>query len=164
MNSSRALNLFVNPWLMWSRVAWKTGEMALAASPVIHHRAGRLLLAGAGSNPKDQREFALMGREKVEAGLEAAQDVGMRSLTLNLQLAGMAFKQGLWVWSALLSLAGSRTIAQSLQRQSRLVEGTMNRSAIAASTLSAASARIARRALGPAQARIGKNARRLRRR
>ena len=164
MTSSRALNLFMNPLLVWGRVAWKTGEMALAASPVIHHRAGRLLLAGAEPRPGDQREFALMTGEKVEAGLEAAQDVALRTLTLNLQLAGQAFRQGLWMWSALLSVAASRTLAQSLQRQSRLVEGTITRSAVAASTLSGASAQLARRALGPAHTRIGKNARRLRRR
>ena len=164
MNSYQALDLFVNPFLMWSRLAWKTGEMALAASPVVWHRAQRMALAGEVPGPRDQREFALMGQEKMEAGLEAAQDVATRMVILNQQFAALAFKHALWASSALLSLAASRTVAQARERQSRLVEGTATRTAAAASTLSGSSAQLARRALAPAHARIRRNARRLRKR
>ena len=164
MNSSRTLDLFVNPFLMWSRLAWKTGEMALAASPVVWDRAGRMALAGAEPTPRDQHEFALMGREKMEVGLEAAQAVAMRMLTLNREFAELAFKQGLWASSAMLSVATSRTPAEARRHQSRLVQGTMTRSAAAASRLSGASAELTQRALRPVRARINSNARRLRRR
>ena len=47
MNSSESLNLFLNPFLMWSRLAWKTGEMAMASVQVIGFRTKRIALAGA---------------------------------------------------------------------------------------------------------------------
>src|SRR5688572_3499216 len=46
VNSRRTLNSFMNPFLLWSRLAWKTGEMAIASAPVVGHRTGRFLLAG----------------------------------------------------------------------------------------------------------------------
>jgi len=67
VNSSRNLNLFMNPFLMWSRLAWKTGEMAIASAQIIGHRTGRFALAGPVPSARDQREFALMGHEKNEA-------------------------------------------------------------------------------------------------
>ena len=93
MNSSRALNLFMNPFLMWSQLAWKTGEMAIASAQVIGHRTGRLARAGPVPDARDQREFALMGREKGAAAMESAQAVGVRMLMLNQQFAALAFKQ-----------------------------------------------------------------------
>jgi hypothetical protein len=37
----------MNPFLMWSRLAWKTGEMAIASAQVIGHRTSRPALSGA---------------------------------------------------------------------------------------------------------------------
>ena len=78
---------------MWSRLAWKTGEMAIASAQVIGHRTSRLALAGSVPSARDQREFALMGQEKGEAAMESAQAVGVRMLMLNQQFAALAFKQ-----------------------------------------------------------------------
>ncbi len=55
MNSSQALNLFMNPFLMWSRLAWKTGEMAIASPQVVGHRTSRLALADPVPKPTHTR-------------------------------------------------------------------------------------------------------------
>ena len=161
MNSSRNLNLFMNPFLMWSRLAWKVGEMAIASAKVIGHRTSRFALAGPVPTARDQREFALMGHEKGEAALESAQAVGVRMLMLNQQFAALAFKQMLSASAALLSLAGSRTAAESVERQSNLVRDTMTGSVVAASKLSGSTARLAQRALKPVRSRVSGNVRRL---
>lgn len=93
MNSSAALNLFLNPFLMWSRLAWKTGEMAIASAQVIGLRTKRIALASSLPGPRDQREFVLMGQEKGATAMESAQAVGARILMLNQQFAALAFKQ-----------------------------------------------------------------------
>ena len=161
MNSSRTLNLFMNPFLMWSRLAWKTGEMAIASAQVIGHRTSRLALAGSVPSACDQREFALMGQEKGDAALESAQAVGVSMLMLNQQFTALAFKQMLSVSVALMSIAASRTAAESVDRQSKLVRDTMTSSVVAASKLSGSTAELARRALKPVHTRISGNVRRL---
>jgi hypothetical protein len=161
VNSSRALTLFMNPFLMWSRLAWKTGEMATASAQVIGHRTNRLALAGSVPSARDQREFALMGQEKGDAALESARAVGVRMLMLNQQFAALAFKQMLSASVALISIAASRTGAESVDRQSKLVRDTMNSSVVAASKLSASMAHLALRALKPVHARVSGNVRRL---
>jgi hypothetical protein len=159
--SSRALNLFIDPFLMWSRLAWKAGEMAIASAPVIGHRTGRLALASSVTTARDQREFALMGQEKGRAALESAQAAGVRMLMMNQQFAALAFKQMLSASAALLSIAASRTAAESVHRQSKLVRDTLNNSVAATSKLSSGAAQLARRALSPVHARVRGNVRRL---
>jgi len=151
----------VNPFLMWSQVAWKAGEMAIASAQVIGHRMSRLALADSIPSARDQVEFALMGREKGEAALAAAQAVGMRMLMLNQQLAAHFFKDMMSASLALMSIAASRTPAVSVERQSRLARDSMNRSLVAASRLSGSTAQLAQRALTPVHARVRKNVRRL---
>jgi hypothetical protein len=164
VNSIQALNLFVNPFLMWSRLAWKAGEMAIASAPVIGHRASRLMLAGSLPSARDRREFALMGEEKLEAALDSAQAVGVRLLMLNQQLAAATFKEMLSASAALMSIALSRTAAESVERQSKLMRTTMRSSVVAASKLSGSTAQLARRALEPVHTRVSGNVRRLGRR
>jgi len=161
VNSSRALNLFMNPFLMWSQLAWKTGEMAIGSAQVIGHRTSRLALAGNVPSARDQREFALMGQEKGEAAMEAARAVGVCMLMLNQQLAALAFKQMLSTSAALMSIAASRTAAESVDRQSKLVRDTMGSSVVAASKLSGATAELARCALTPVHTRVSGNVTRL---
>jgi hypothetical protein len=151
----------MNPFLMWSQLGWKSGEMAIAAAQVIGHRTSRLALAGSLPSARDQREFALMGQEKGEAALESAQAVGVRMLMLNQQFAAFAFKQMLSASVALMSIAASRTAAESVDRQSKLVRDTMTRSVVAASKLSGSTAQLARRALKPVHTRVSGNVRRL---
>jgi hypothetical protein len=158
------LNLFMNSFLMWSRLAWQAGEMAIASAPVIGYRTSRLALAASVPSSRDQREFALMGREKGEAVLESTQAVGVRMLMLNQQFAALAFQQMLSASVALMSIAASRTAAESVERQSKLVRDTIANSVVAASRLSGSTAQLTRRALKPAHARVRGNIRRLGRR
>ena len=151
----------MNPFLMWSQLGWKSGEMAIAAAQVIGHRTSRLALAGSVPSARDQREFALMGQEKGDAALESAQAVGVRMLMLNQQFAALAFKQMLSASVAMMSIAASRTAAESVDRQSKLVRDTMTRSVVAASKLSGSTAQLARRALKPVHTRVSGNVRRL---
>jgi len=77
---------FTNPFLVWTRLAWKTGEMMLASAQVIHHRTGRMAAAGATPSARDRREFALMGQEKLEAGVESAKAMAAQLMTLTGKL------------------------------------------------------------------------------
>ncbi len=161
MNTSQVPNLIMNPFLMWSRLAWKTGEMAIAATQVIGRRTTRFALAGPLPSAPDQREFALMGREKGEAALESARAVGVRMLALNQQFVALAFKQMLSASAALMSIAASRTAAESVERQSKLARETLATTVAVASKLSASTAQLAQRALKPVHTRVSANARRL---
>ena len=142
-------------------MAWKTGEMAMASTQVIGQRTRRLALAGTQPSAHDQREFVLMGQEKVQATADAAQAVGMRLLSMNQQFAALAFKQMMSMTGSLMSIAASRSAAQSVERQARLVRNTMNNSAVTASRFSGATAQLAQRALAPVHARVKGNVRRL---
>lgn len=161
MNSSKAVNLFANPFLTWSRLAWKAGEMAMASTQVIGHRTHRLTLAGTHPSARDQQELVLMGQEKLQAAADATQAVGMRLLMLNQQFAALALKQVLSATGSLMSIATSRTAAESVERQSRLLRDTMTSSAVIASRFSSATTQLAQRALAPVHARVKGNVRRL---
>jgi hypothetical protein len=151
----------MNPFLMWSRLAWKTGEMAIGSAQVIGHRTSRLALAGPVPSERDQREFALMGQEKSEAAMESAQAVGMRMLTLNEQFRRLRSNDRCQRRNALMSIVASRSATESAGHQSKLVRDTMANSLVAASKLSGATAQLARRALKPVHARVSGNVRRL---
>ncbi len=133
----------------------------MVSTQVIGHRTRRLALAGTHPNTHDQREFFLMGQEKAQATADAAQAVGMRLLMLNQQFAALAIKQMLSAAGSLMSIATSRTAAESVERQSKLLRDTMASSAVTASRLSGATAQLAQRALAPVHARVKGNIRRL---
>ena len=151
----------MNPFLMLSRHAWKTGEMAVAAAQVISRRTNQIVRAGPVPSARDQREFALMGQEKGAAVVESAQAMGVPLLMLNQQIAALAVKQMLAGSAALVSIAASRTAAQSIARQSRFVDATMTSSVVAASQLSTSAAQLARRVSAPVHKRVSGNVRRL---
>jgi hypothetical protein len=146
---------------MWSQLAWKAGEMAIASSQVIGHRTRRLALAGPTPNARDQREFALMGQEKGAAAVEAVQAAGLPMVALGQQMAMLAFKQMLSASTAFMSIAESRTATESGDHQSRLVRDTLNNSVAAASQLSGSAAKLAGSALKPVHTRVRRNAKRL---
>jgi hypothetical protein len=148
---------------MWTRFAMSAGEMAMASAQVIGHRTRRLALAGSSPSVRDQREFALMGQEKGEAALEAAQAAGARLWILNQQFAAIAFKQMISSSSSLMSIASSRTGVESLNRQSKRLRDTMNGYVVDASKLSGSTAQFARRALKPVHLRVSNNLKRLNR-
>lgn len=161
MNSSTAMNLFTNPFLMWSRLAWKTGEMAMAAAQVIGHRTSRLALAGPAPSARDQREFTLMGQEKSAAAVASAQAMGMPMLRMSQQFALLAFNQMLSASAALLSIGASRAPAEAAGRQLKLVNNTLAAPVVAAARLSASTAKVARSVLKPVHKRVKGNVRRL---
>lgn len=164
MNSTPSMQLFMGPFLVWSRLAWKAGEMAISSAQVVGHRSSRLLLSGSVPDARDQREFSLMGREKGEAMLESAQALAARALTMNQQFVTLAFKQLMTASVTLMSIASSRSVAESVERQGKLVRDTMAGSVAAASKLSGSTARVAASALKPVRKRVSANARRLRKR
>ena len=133
----------------------------MAATQVIGHRTNRLASAGSIPSTRDQREFTLMVQEKGQAASEAAQAVGARLLMLNQQIAALAFKQMLSASASLVSIATSRSAAESVERQSKLVRDTMANTVIAGSKLSGSTANVAQRALKPVHTRVLGNARRL---
>ncbi len=153
---------FTHPFLVWTRLAWKTGEMMLASAQVIHHRTGRMAAAGATPSARDRREFALMGQEKLEAGVESAKAMA-ELMTLNPLLGARAVKHMMSSAAAVMSLAASRTAGQAMARHAKLVR-TMTQSAATTAQLSGAAARLAQRGLIPIHSRATANAKRLGRR
>ena len=151
---------FTNPFLVWTRLAWKTGEMMLASAQVIQHRTGRMAAAGAAPSARDRREFALMGQEKVEAGVESASAMAAQMMAMNPLLGPRAFRHMMAGAGALMSLAASRTAGQAMARHAKLVR-TMTESAATAAQLSGATARLAQRGLKPIHSRATANAKRL---
>lgn len=156
-----ALNTFMSPFMMWNQLAWKAGEMAISSAQVIGRRSSRMWLSGPVPSAIDQREFSLMVREKGEAAMESAQAMGARAFAVSQQFATLAFRQWLSANQALQSIAASRTPAESVERQARLVRDSMTGSVAVASKLSGATARIAHGAIRPLHKRVKSNAKRL---
>lgn len=168
MNSIVSPQIFNGPTQTWNKFAWNAGEMAVSSMQVIGRRMGRLLFSGtAFAGPGDvlsdsnRRELSLMGREKSEAVLESAQALGASMLMLNQQFSTLALKQIFSVSMAMMSIASSRTAAQSADRQAKLVHDAMSDSVVAVSELSGSTARLARRVIRPATKRVKANVRRL---
>ena len=135
--------------------------MAIASTQVIGHRTRRLALAGPLPSARDQAEFALMGREKGAAALESAQAVGVPVLMLTGQFATLAVKQMMAASAALMSIAASRSPAESVDRQAKLVRDTVTGSVVATSRLAASAATLSRSALKPVHKRVSSNVKRL---
>ena len=115
---------FTNPFLVWTRLAWKTGEMMLASAQVIEHRTGRMPVAGAKPSARDRREFALMGQEKIEAGVESASAMAAQMIAMNPLLGTRAVKNMMTGAAALMSLATSQTASQAMARHAKVVRLT----------------------------------------
>lgn len=161
MNSTPLYALNINPLTIWSKFAWKIGEMMLASMHVSGHRSHRILSASHPLSDVDRREFALMRQEKVAAAAESAQAMALALLKFNQQFAEIAFRQIVTGTSAIMSLAASRTPGESVARQTRLLRETMTHSAVATSQLSQSAARVAQRGLTPIHSRATANSKRL---
>jgi hypothetical protein len=74
-----------NPFLLWTQLAFKTGEMLMASGQVIPIRLGRMAAAGHQPSARDQREFARMAPEKWQAGTESLLAVGLRLQAMQWQ-------------------------------------------------------------------------------
>jgi hypothetical protein len=62
-------------------------ELALAAPQVVVHRLTRMALSGAQPSARDQREFALMSKEKQAAFQESWMAMGMQAWRVQQQMA-----------------------------------------------------------------------------
>jgi hypothetical protein len=153
--------LAANPFLVWSGVAWKTAEMLMASAQVITHRTNRMALAGAVPNLRDQKEFTLMGREKLEAAAESAQAIALRMIGLNQEIGAIVFRQMAAAAGGMLSLAGSRTAQQTGALQTRLLRDAVAHTGDSASRINTSVMRIAQHGLKPIHSRATANARRL---
>jgi hypothetical protein len=134
----------------------------LASAQVIGHRVNRIALMGPIPNARDQREFSLMSGGKIAAAAESAQAMALSMIRLNQQLGVLAFKQFLTGAAAMVSIASSRTPAQSAAPQARLARDTIANSAQATPQISTSVARLAKEGLKPVHARVRRNAKRLR--
>jgi hypothetical protein len=152
-----------NPFLAWSDLAWKIGEMSIASAEVIAHRTARMTTAGPMPSARDQQEFALMGQEKFDASMESARATTAYLSTAYLKFAERGLRYMVTGTSALMALAASRTVDQIIARHARLAD-TVSRSTITASELSHSTIRLAGRGLKPLHARATANAKRLARR
>lgn len=152
--------VFGNPFLAWTDLAWKIGEMSMASAQVIARRTTRMAAAGPMPNAGDRQEFTRMRREKIEAATESAHALAAHLMTMNLKFGARALRHMVTGTAALMSLAASRSVGLSIARQAKFAQ-TLSRSAITASELSASTARLAGRGLKPIHARATANARRL---
>lgn len=159
-HSNETLLLCGNPVSVWTDLAVKTHEMLVASAAVIGHRAGRMAAAGPIPNASDQCEFALMGQEKIEAAAESVRSMAEFSISLKSQLESQAISQMLAGSTAMISLATSSSMGQSIERQRELVS-TMTESAITLSQLPHSAGLFAHSAVKPIYSRTEANARRL---
>jgi hypothetical protein len=160
MDNNKTLSLSTNPLSVWTDLAVKTYEMMMASAEVIGHRTGRMAVSGPIPNASDQREFALMGQEKIEAAAESARAMAEFVMTLNRQLGAQAFSHMLTGSTAMISLASSSSVGQSIERQGELVR-TMTESALTASQLPTSAGLLAQSAVRPIHSRTTANAKRL---
>jgi len=161
MNPTPLYAFSVEPFRTWSAFAWKTAETMLASAQVIARRTDLLISTGNSPSASNQREFALMGQEKIAAASESAQAMAFGWMSLNQELGALAFRQMMTGITAFMSLAASRSPAQSIATQTRLVRDTLARSAAATSQVSKSTGRLAHRGINPIHARATGNAKRL---
>ena len=160
MKRNYAGHSYLSPFMLWSDLASKTLEMMLASAQVIGHRTGRMALAGATPNARDRREFALMGREKIEAGAQSAQAMAAHMMTMSQPWGALAFRHILRNSTAFMSLASSRTPSQLIARQAALAR-VLGQSAVSMANVSRNATKLAHRGLRPIHAKVTANAKRL---
>jgi hypothetical protein len=148
------------PSRSWRDVANQTGEMMRASASVIGHRTGRMARAGVHPSPLDQREFSLMGQEKLDAASESllAMQVHLGQTSLELGLEALrriaAGMEDLW------SLAGSTSLGELRSRHARLMH-TLGQSFVFDGALNDCGAALVAVGLEPIHARALANAKRL---
>ena len=163
MNASpRNALLFTNPFMLWSTFGLKMLQMSTAAAQVIAMRTTRMATHGLNPNAADRREMHRMGAEKVDAFSRAGTALATGAMPLLFGMAVQAWRTGFELWTASTRLAASRSIPQTMARQRQLA-GTLMRGAAAAGhgATSAATARLAHRALAPGHRKAAANAKRL---
>jgi len=153
--------LMLEPFRLWSAVAWKFGELMLASAQVIGYRSELMRSVGDPVDPHNVRELALMGQEKMAAGAESTQAMALDSMMLGQKLGLMAFGQMMTNMASLMSLSASRSANQTMARQSAYAHKTLRNSASATALISRSTARIAQKGMKPIHSRATANASRL---
>lgn len=151
------------PWKFfkaWNDLALSTGEMLAASAQVISHRTRRLHAAGPLPNARDRREFALMGREKLQAAQASSQAMARELAASPLDAGVRAWQDWMGVAQAALALGTSRSLAEAFEQQSQLVQSA-TRAAASLGQAGEVGARLAQQGLGPIHAAATANARRL---
>ena len=162
MNLPRNAAAYANPFLPWSMFGMKMLQMSTAAAQVIAMRTTRMAAHGANPNAAERRELHRMGAEKVDAFSRVGATLATGAAPLLLGMATQAWRIGFDLWAASLQLGTSRSIPQTMARQQQLA-GALMRGAAAAGhgATSAATARLANRALGHVHRKATANAKRL---
>lgn len=150
-----------NFFQLWLNVALDSSEMMLASAQVIGHRTTRIAQAGPVPSARDQKEFHLMGQEKVEAATESVYAMALPLASLNQEIGMLAFHQTMTAASNMISLATSLTPLQSSQRHAKLINDTVTGSLTAGKKLSDSAAKVAGQGLKPIGSRAKANAKRL---
>lgn len=154
--------LMLQPFRLWSAVAWKFGEMMIASAQVVGHRAELMRSGGAPGDPRNVREFTLMGQEKIAAGAASAQAMALDSIMLGQRLGLMAFAQMMSAMTSLMSISASRSPGQSMARQAKFASDTLRDSTSATAFVSRSTAKIAQKGMKPIHSRAAANVTRLR--
>lgn len=149
-----------NPFMLWADLALKGTEMMVSSSQVIGSRVDQMARAGANPSPRDVKEFALMGSEKVKAATESGLAVALRMQSANYQLMARAWQQWFAAWGAMASLGTSRSFGEALSRQNTLYNA-LARSGRTTARLSSDAARMGGVAMKPFHTASTANARRL---
>ena len=149
-----------NPWAAWIAFATMSAEMMTASAFVIGKRVTRLAAAGALPTARDQREFTLMGQEKLEAAAGAWQAMTQKLFATGPQLALHANRQLVAASAAMTALATSRSPQQALAHQARAANA-MGKIVCSGSRLTDAAASIVQAGLEPIHAAATANAERL---
>ncbi|MGJ7494827.1 polyhydroxyalkanoate granule-associated phasin [Variovorax sp. RT4R15] len=151
---------FINPLMLWTDVALKTGEMLVSSGSVIQMRTRRMAEHGMQPTSADMREIQLMSEEKLAAVTESGAAIANQLHTTQYALMNRAVQQWVTTGTALVSLATSFTPAQALSRGQALVDAS-TRAAATLTHVSSAGARVVQRALKPIHAKATSNHRRL---
>lgn len=159
----KTANMPANPYLLWMKLGVRTNEMLVASAQVIGHRTSRMASATPIPSEPDQREFALMGQEKIEAATASAQAMAVHVMASHPELGVQAFSQMMAGVNDWMSLGASRTQDELLARQAKLMH-TLTAAVLSTSQLAVPAARIAEAGLKPIHAKATANARRLNRR
>ncbi len=156
MNRNIRSHVSVNYSRIWFDLVFSTAEMMWASAYVIAYRVGRMLIAGVTPGARDQREFTLMGQEKLEAAADSATAMTVYLTTMSSQLWAQLIEQWLETTKA---MASSGTAFKALGHQDLIVRN-MVKSRDTASRLSLSGVALAQHGLKPIHARATANARR----
>lgn len=160
MNQSVNLGQIDNPIKVWFDLALQTTEMLLASAHVVGHRTGRMALAGPSPSEHDLAEFNLMGEEKVAAATESFQAITEQMMRFNVEFGRNVVSQMMTSLADLVMLTTSRTPAEVVAVQARVLPMLMF-SPFSAMQMSSSLAQLASTGLMPLSTRATANSRRL---